>query len=140
MRRHLCQAFVHHFNMLCMYVKALGLGDRTSNRGIFEPAPVLRSRMLVQYIRIVPWNCHSFALPHTASEQAFDRKVQLLREVAAEATSCERGRFVCMPACDSSQCFSRLLRLCILAPPQLLLHPWSACPHHINCMMTHVAA
>ena len=53
MRRHLCQAFVHHFNMLCMYVRALGLGDRTSNRGIIEPAPVLRSRMLVHHIRIV---------------------------------------------------------------------------------------
>ena len=86
MRRHLCQAFVQHFNMLCMYVRALGLGDRTSNRGIIEPAPVLRSRMLVQYIRIVPWNCHSFALPHPASEQAFDNKVQLLHEVAAKLT------------------------------------------------------
>ena len=31
-----------------MYVRALGLGDRTSNRGIIEPAPVLRSRMLVR--------------------------------------------------------------------------------------------
>ena len=86
MRRHLCQAFVQHFNMLRMYVRALGLGDRTSNRGIIEPAPVLRSRMLVHHKRIVPWNCHSFALPHPASEQAFDNKVQLLHEVAAKLT------------------------------------------------------
>ena len=98
MRRHLCQAFVQHFNMLRMYVRALGLGDRTSNRGIIEPAPVLRSRMLVQHTRIAPWNCHSFALPHPASVQAFDRKVQLLREVAAKLTlavqSCSLHRHI----------------------------------------------
>jgi hypothetical protein len=82
-----------------MYLRALGLGDRTSNKDIIELAPVLRSRMLVlpssfSDILILLYVSSSFDQPippyHLFSlpilPQAFDRKVQLLREVSAKLT------------------------------------------------------
>ena len=68
-----------------MYVRALGLGDRTSSRDIIEPAPVLKSRMLVLcmfFAQVTRFDATGQPPSHFPP-QAFDRKVLLLREVAA---------------------------------------------------------
>jgi hypothetical protein len=101
--------------------------DRSLAAAALKRGPVRLSPACLRLLQVTRWSSGRHAL-HAAVHSE------------PEAASCKGGRFVCMPACDSSQCFSRLLRLCILASPQLLLHPWSACPHHPNCMMTRVAA